>query len=71
MTQERLLNSIATEASEQALEADLERTRNQREWLMGNCPNPDCPIGCPPEHADLGFPEVNCGTFKLNERNSG
>ena len=64
MTPKRLLDSIATEASEQALEADLERARHQREWLMANCPNPDCPIGCPAEHADLGFPEVNCGTFR-------
>lgn len=67
MTHKRLLDSICSEASEQALAADLERARDQAVWLMQNCANPDCPIGCPPEHADLGFPEVNCGTFRLIE----
>lgn len=53
---------------EQAFAADMERARQQVVFLAENCSNPDCPIGCPPEHADLGFPEVNCGTFKLNEK---
>lgn len=43
---------------------DLKRARTQAVWLMENCPNPDCPIGCPDSHADLGFPEINCGTFR-------
>lgn len=64
MTPQRLLDSIATEAAEAELAASLERTRDQREFLMANCPNPDCPIGCPDSHADLGYPEINCATFR-------
>lgn len=71
MTRDRLLNEIATDAAEQGMAADLERAREQVVFLIANCSNPDCPIGCPPEHADLGFPEVNCGTFRNLLKNEG
>lgn len=49
---------------DEQLAADLERARQQVAFLVANCPNPDCPIGCPDSHADVGFPEIHCGTFR-------